>query len=161
MPQQLPESRGTRNFQSGISCLDIRASCLSVNLQITLFIDSIKINEHKIVVFVCQNYITWYSVLCIIIYNFQNVHIHAIFLMVFNFVERNYCHVAIYLLNVIKVVKWDSFSIQDFHKTRSMHCLCAVYWIPLTKCKPPPQKKDIIHNNSYIYSPANFYPTNY
>jgi len=82
MPQQLPESRGTRNFQSGISCLDIRASCLSVNLQITLFIDSIKINEHKVVVFVCQNYITRYSVLCIIIYNFQNVHIHAIFLMI-------------------------------------------------------------------------------
>ncbi|KYN40703.1 hypothetical protein ALC56_05014 [Trachymyrmex septentrionalis] len=34
MPQQLPECRGTRNFQSGVSCLDIRASCLSTNLQI-------------------------------------------------------------------------------------------------------------------------------
>ncbi|KYM86085.1 hypothetical protein ALC53_04279 [Atta colombica] len=33
MPQQLPESRGTRNFQSGISCLDIRASCLSEHME--------------------------------------------------------------------------------------------------------------------------------
>ncbi|EGI61149.1 hypothetical protein G5I_10584 [Acromyrmex echinatior] len=33
MPQQLPESRGTRNFQSGVSCLDIRASCLSEHME--------------------------------------------------------------------------------------------------------------------------------